>query len=627
MVFLMLGGYAGKILHVDMSKKTFKKENLDPKFARAFLGGRGFGAKLLFDNLEPGVDPLSPDNVLIFATGPFTGTKMPKGQRYSVVTKGPLSYGYADSEGGGHFGPEMKYAGFDAIVIKGKSDKPAYLWLDDGTAQLKDATHIWGKGVHETDKIIKEDQGDKSVKIAAIGPAGEKLVRFAAITNDLYRQAARCGGGTVMGSKNLKAVAARGFKGVEISNPEQFDKDVDEALKKTYENPGRKGLYEWGTWGGGGGWDLKQYNLWGIHPTRNYRSGYFENYEKVYGKNFRDRLLLKQRACFGCNVACGRQAYIREGPYKGNFVEGPEYETITMLGSDCTVDNIEAIAKSHLMCDDLGLDGISAGNVVGFAMECYEKGLITKEQTGGIELNWGDPEAQMALLKKIAFREEIGDILAEGVRIAAEKIGGGSSEFAMHVKGLPLPAYEPRGALGQALAFAISDIGGTHDRAWTYGEEITNPKLDRFSTEGKAELVMKNMRTRTLPDILGYCRFVLLSFDDYAKVLSSLTGWNMTGDELMLVPDKVTTLTRAFNVREGLGRKDDVLPGRAMREPVADGPTKGRMVTQQELDKMLDEYYGLMGWDKDGVPKRETLDKYGMSDIADKLASRGVNLS
>ena len=623
----MLGGYAGKILHVDLSKRMFKKEILDPKFARAFLGGRGFGAKLLFDHLAPGVDPFSPDNVLIFATGPFTGTNMPKGQRYSVVTKSPLTGGYGDGEGGGHFGPELKFAGYDALIIKGKSDKPVYVWIDDETARLEDATHIWGRGVFEADKIIKDDKADKLVRVAAVGPAAEKLVRFAAVTNDLYRHAARGGGGAVMGSKNLKAVAVRGFGGVEAANTDEFNKVAEEAMKKTYDNPGRKGMYDWGTWGGGGGWDLKQYNLWGIHPTRNYRSGYFENYEKIYGKNFRDRLLLKQRACFACPLACGRHALIRDGPYKGTFVEGPEYETITMLGSDCGVDNIEAIAKAHQMCDDLGFDGISAGNVVAFAMECYEKGLITKEQTGGIELKWGDPEAQMALLKKIAYREDIGDVLAEGVKIAAEKIGGSAPDFAMHVKGLPLPAYEPRGALGQALAFAIADLGGSHDRAWTYGEEITNPKLDRFSTEGKAELVKNNMRMRTLPDILGYCRFVLLSYDDYAKAMAALTGWNITAEELMTVPDKVTTLTRAFNVREGFGRKDDILPPRAMKEPVVDGPTKGRMVTKEELDKMLDEYYLLMGWDKDGIPKRETLEKYGMTDVAEKLTSRGILLS
>jgi aldehyde:ferredoxin oxidoreductase len=330
---MMLGGYAGTILHVDLSKRTFKKEKLDPKFARAFLGGRGFGAKLLFDHIEPGVDPLSPGNVLIFATGPFTGTSVPKGQRYSVVNKSPLTNGYGDAEGGGHFGPELKFAGYDALVIKGKAEKPVYLWIDDETSKLEDASHLWGKGVLETDKTIKEDKADKLVRIAAVGPAAEKLVRFAAVTNDLYRHAARGGGGTVMGSKNLKAVAVRGFGAVEAANTDEFNKVAAEMMKKIIDNPARKGMYDYGTWGGGG-WDLKQYNLWGIHPTRNYRSGYFENYEKIYGVNFRDRLLLKQRACFACPIACGRQAQIREGPYKGTFVEGPEYETITMLGSD-----------------------------------------------------------------------------------------------------------------------------------------------------------------------------------------------------------------------------------------------------------------------------------------------------
>ncbi|MEM2896143.1 MAG: aldehyde ferredoxin oxidoreductase family protein [Candidatus Bathyarchaeia archaeon] len=606
----MIFGYAGKIAHIELTSSKILIEDLDQAFARKFVGGRGFAAKLLYDNLKPGIDPLSPENVLIFTVGPFTGTLIPKGSRYSISAKSPLTGGYMDSEGGGHIGPAMKFAGFDALVIKGKSPSPKYIFLSDGKIELRDASHIWNKPIDETEEIIREEVGDHEVKIAAIGPAGERLVRFACITNDLHRHAGRCGGGAVMGSKNIKAIAAIGSRSFPIANLDGFKKVVDEMLESTIGNPAFKSLREFGTWGG-----IGDYNNWGVHPTRNYRTTYFESWEKLFGKNFKPRIFLSDRACFACPIACGKHIKVKEGAFKGTMVEGPEYETITMLGSNCGIDSIEAIARANQLCDSLGLDTISTGNAIGFAMELYERGILTSEDTEGMELTFGNSDAMVKLVEMIAYRRGIGDILAEGVKRASERIGKNSQKYAVHVKGLEMPAYDARGAIGQGLAFAVADLGGTHDRAWTIGEEVSNPNLDRFSPEGKAELVIKSQRMRTLPDILGYCRFILLDFSKYAEALAMLTGWDVSAEELIQSTDRIFTLTRMFNLREGFTREDDDLPQRE-KEPIESGPMAGRYIKDEDLQKMINDYYRLRGWDEKGVPKKETLKQLGLEDFS-----------
>lgn len=613
MVISSIEGYAGKIVYVDLSMKKIHKKHINLGFVKKFLGGTGFGAKILYDAVPPGISPFDPQNCIIFATGPFTGTLVPQGCKYSVVTKGPATEGYCDAQGGGHFGPEMKFSGYDAIVIRSKSKEPVYLLINDNDVFLTDAKGLWGKGVHETDRLIKEEIGDRSVKIAAIGPAGENLVRFSCITNDLYRQAGRGGVGAVMGSKNLKAIVVRGSMDIDVADLETFTKLAWEGMQKTVWKP----LTEYGTLSG-----LSTYNEWGVLPTRNYQNTYFDKYEKLAAPYVKERLYVKNKACFGCPIACSHLRMVKNGPYSSTIVDGPEYETTCMLGSACGVDNIEAITYANLLCDDLGLDTISAGNVVGFAMECYERGKITKKDTEELELTFGNHEAQIELLKKIAKREGIGAILADGVVRAAEKIKG-AKKYAMHVKGLELPAYDPRKAIGQGLAFAIADIGGSHCKAWTIGTEIE--KMNPQSPEGKAEIVRKSTRERALPDIMGYCRFVLLGYEYYSEVLSALTGWNVASDYLVEVVDRVYTLTRAFNAREGFRRKDDCLPKRMLNEPVPAGPAEGCVVKPKHLKRMIDEYYKLWGWDaKTGVPKRETLSKYGLEDIAEDLEKRGI---
>jgi aldehyde:ferredoxin oxidoreductase len=609
----MTGGYAGKILYINLSQKKIRNEQIDTGFAKRFLGGAGFGAKMLYDNTPQGISPFDPRNLLIFATGPFTGTLSPQGCKFSVVTKGPVIMGYCEAEGGGYFGPEMKFAGYDAVVISGKSKEPVYLDINDDNVVTTNAEELWGKGVYETDRLIKEEIGDRSVKIAAIGPAGENLVRYSCITNDFSRQAGRGGVGAVMGSKRLKAIAIRGTKDIKVANPEDFKKMVWKGMKKTLW----KSLTDYGTLSG-----LSTYNEWGVLPTRNFQTSYFEKNEKLDALYVKKKLYQKNRACFGCPIACSHIRMIKKGRYSGTIVEGPEHETATMLGPACGIDSIEAITYANLLCDDLGLDTISAGNVVGFAMECYERGIITKKDTDGLELTFGNYDAQIELLKKIAMKDGLGDILADGVMRAAEKFKG-AKKFAMHVKGLELPAYDPRKAIGQGLAFAIADVGGTHGRAWTIGLEIE--KMTPQSPEGKADVVKKSTRERMLPDIMGYCRFVLLGYAYYAKLLSALTGWTVTADSLVEIVDRVYTLTRAFNAREGFRRKDDYLPDRMLTEPVPNGPAKGSIVQPQHFKRMIDEYYALWGWDPmTGVPKRETLLKSGLEDVAADLEKRGI---
>ena len=617
----MIKGYAGRILRVDLSKNEIKKQPLDPTFARKFMGGRGFGAKTIFDELEPRTDPLAPKNLLIFATGPFTGTVL-KGCKYSVITKSPLTGTYMDSEAGGHFGPELKFASYDMIVISGSSKKLAYLWINDDHVELRDAEHLRGKGILKTDEIIKKDVGDRSAKVAAIGPAGENLVRFACISNDLFRHAGRGGVGAVMGSKKLKAIAVRGSKNVEVAEPNALMDLMENELKQTLEHATAKSLHNGGTLV-----YLPMYMDWGVTPARNFHSSYFESYAKITADVAKKELWKKNRACFMCPIGCGKQTLIKDGPYADTVVEGPEYETTVMLGANCGVDNLRAIAFANLLCDDLGMDTISTGNVVGFAMDCYEKGILKQKDTKGLKLTFGNYEAENELIKKISRREGIGNILAEGVRRASKVIGKNAKNYAMHVKGLEMPAYDPRSSIGMGLAYAISDIGASHCRAWTMGEEITNPKLDRYGPKGKAGLVKKSTRLRTLPDILGFCRFVLFDFSHYAKVLSLLTGWDVSSKDLIDVVDKVYTLTRAVNIREGFQRNDDALPTKMLKASSQTGPAKGHMVKKKDLEKMLDEYYELWGWDKKGVPRLKTLKKFGLEDVASELIKSGIILT
>jgi len=603
----MLGGYIGKILRVDLTERRISTEKLDAEIAKKFIGGKGLGAKILYDSLKLGTDPLSPENILIFASGPLTATLAPTSARWAVVTKSPLTNIFLDCQVGGYFGAAMKLAGFDCIIMEGKADSPVYLWVHDGNAEILNAGDLWGKGCFETENTLKKRLGE-SAHVASIGPAGENLVRYACISVDKYRQAGRGGAGAVMGSKNLKAVAVRSasYK-IEYADPEGFREAAKKALKVIRENSFIPLRRKYGTpiW-------VAPVNKAALLPTRNFRTGVFEKAENISGETMRDKIVVKDGTCYNCIIQCWKYTHVESGKYKVDELAGPEYESIALLGSDCGVGSIEAVAHASMLCDDLGLDTISTGNSIAFAMECYERGLLTVEDTDGLELKFGNADAEIEMVKKIAYRKGLGNLLAEGVRRASKKIGDGSEKFAMHVKGLEIPGYDPRGAFGMALAYATSDRGACHQRAWTVRAEIEGKLEPRFSTKGRARFVKETQDERAMCFSLVLCDFAPLEVKHFVELLNKATGFNFTVEDYLKTGERIWNLTRLFNVREGITRKDDTLPPRFMEEPLPEGVTKGQVVTKEMLDEMLDEYYALRGWDKNGVPTEEKLKELGL---------------
>ena len=603
----MLGGYIGKILRVDLTERRISTEKLDAEIAKKFIGGKGLGAKILYDSLKLGTDPLSPENILIFASGPLTATLAPTSARWAVVTKSPLTNIFLDCQVGGYFGAAMKLAGFDCIIMEGKADSPVYLWVHDGNAEILNAGDLWGKGCFETENTLKKRLGE-SAHVASIGPAGENLVRYACISVDKYRQAGRGGAGAVMGSKNLKAVAVRSasYK-IEYADPEGFREAAKKALKVIRENSFIPLRRKYGTpiW-------VAPVNKAALLPTRNFRTGVFEKAENISGETMRDKIVVKDGTCYNCIIQCWKYTHVESGKYKVDELAGPEYESIALLGSDCGVGSIEAVAHASMLCDDLGLDTISTGNSIAFAMECYERGLLTADDTDGLELKFGNADAEIEMVKKIAYRKGLGNLLAEGVRRASKKIGDGSERFAMHVKGLEIPGYDPRGAFGMALAYATSDRGACHQRAWTVRAEIEGKLEPRFSTKGRARFVKETQDERAMCFSLVLCDFAPLEVKHFVELLNKATGFNFTVEDYLKTGERIWNLTRLFNVREGITRKDDTLPPRFMEEPLPEGATKGQVVTKEMLDEMLDEYYALRGWDKNGVPTEEKLKELGL---------------
>ena len=608
-------GYMGKWLEVDLTRKTAEVKDLDMAFAKKFLGGRGFGVKILYDRLKPKTNPLSPANILIFATGPLTGTAFPSSGRYVVCTKSPLTGTVLDTHSGGSWGPFLKMAGFDYIVITGKADVPTYLWVHDGKCEFKDATHIWGKmDVFQAEDTIKNET-DKGAKVAQCGPAGERLALLACVMNDYYRAAGRGGAGAVMGSKNLKAIAVFGKEKVPLHDPDGFRtaaKEINGVMQKADIPKRGGGLNTYGT-----AVLVNIINEHGIFPTRNWQTGVFKTAEKISGETMAETILIKPVACWGCPISCGRWTEIKSGPYKGVKGEGPEYETVWSLGATCGIDDLDAVASAHWLCNKYGLDAISAGSTIAFAMECYERGLITKEDTGGIDLKFGNAEALVKVTELMGKVEGIGEMLADGARAAAEKIGKGSEGFAMVVKGLEMPAYDPRGAKGHGLAYATSNRGGCHLRAYMIAPEIVGlpEPLDRFTG---FEDIKKVQMLKTLQDLTAavdsslVCLFVTFGIGapEFVKALKPCTGWDWTVESLLEVGDRIWTLERAFNGSEGFGRKDDTLPARLLVAPMPEGPAKGHVVP---IEPMLDVYYRIRGLDSEGHPTWAKMKEMGLA--------------
>lgn len=598
----MVYGYMGKNLEVDLTKKEVKITDLNEEWARMFIGGKGLGAKLLYESVKPGLDPLAPGNPLIFITGPLTATSASTSGRWAVVTKSPHTGIFLDSQVGGHFGAQLKMAGFDCLTVRGKADAPVYLHIKDGQCRILDAPELWGKGVFETERTLKKRY--PGAKVGSIGPAGENLVSYACISFDLYRQAGRGGAGAVMGSKNLKAVVAEGSYKVGYANPDGFAAKVKSLRKLISDHPVMMERREIGTplW-------VAKANRAGFLPTRNFSSGVFELADEISGETMRRRIVVKNKACYGCPILCGKLSRVDEGKHQGIEVEGPEYETIALLGSNCGIGSIEAVAHANMLCDDLGLDTISTGGVIGFAMECYRKGIL--QDTDGLHLEFGDENALLAMIEKIARREGIGELFSGGVRKAAQAIGQGTEKFAIHVKRLELPGVDPRGAWGMALAYATSDRGGCHQRCWTPSAELAGA-LKRFSTEGIAQFVKDTQDERAACFSLVLCDFAPFSVEDFVELLNLATGFDLTEAEYLAAGERIWNLTRMFNVREGMRRRDDTLPARLMEEPLPEGGAKGQVVTREALDSMLDEYRKLRGWNEEGIPGEDKLRELGL---------------
>jgi aldehyde:ferredoxin oxidoreductase len=597
-------GWIGKLLRVDLTKGEWKVEELDQKLAAKFIGGRGLGSKILFDEIDPKVDPFSPNNKLIMATGPLTGTSASAAGRYMVITKSPLTGTIACSNSGGHFGAELKFAGFDLIIFEGKSKEPVYLYIEDRKVELRDAKSIWGKTTHEaTDKILSET--DMDARVACIGPAGEKLVRYACVINDKHRAAGRSGVGAVMGSKNLKAVAVKGSGSITIANKEAFRKATLDVFQKVKANPvTSKGLPTYGTCV-----LVNIINASGIFPTRNFNEGVFEGAEKISGETIVDDILVRNRACFSCPIACGRVVKVTNPKYEC-FTEGPEYESDWAMGACCEVDNLDAIAKGNYLCDTLGFDPISAGVTIACGMELFEKGIISTKEVGR-SLNFGDADAMVEMIRNIGYREGFGDALAEGSYRLAEKFG--HSEYSMSVKKQEFPAYDGRGVQGMGLQYATSNRGACHVRGYMVFPEILSvpQKIDPFETEEKAGWVKTFQDLTAVVDSSGLCLFNVFAFGgpEILEYLKAATGVEMSLDELMKAGERIWNLEKVFNLKAGITGKDDRLPDRLVKEPMPSGPAKGKVV---ELDKMLPEYYQLRGWDKEGVPTKEKLKELGL---------------
>ena len=634
-------GYAGRVIRIDLTAGHVSVKELDEGFARQYIGGTGFAARILWDEVGPEVDPLSPENRLVVAVGPLTGTAFPPAGRYMMAAKSPLTGIWGESHAGGHFGPELKFAGYDMIVFQGRSPKPVYLLIDDDRVELKSAEHLWGKDTRETTHMLWEELGDKSFKIACIGQAGENLVRISAVISEMNRAAARTGIGAVWGSKRLKAIAVRGSGGVEVADPERFMQVVDEAIylctKGVWGEAAESSLGKYGT-----PCLVEMLNAIGRLPTKNHWTGVFEEAEKIGPEAMRKNYRIARASCFSCAIQCKYIAYIRDGPYAGTLVGGPEYESIFALGSNCMNSNLESVIYANLLCDLYGLDTISTGKVISWAMECYEHGLLTREDVDGLDLRWGNYEAMIELIHKIARREGFGDLLAEGAKRASEKVGRGTERFAIHVKGMEASGQDPRAQKSVGCTYAISVRGADHLRSLSSLEELGYPQvvIERFG-EDKAEAIMdrlseqyKGLLVKDMEDLYAVVDSLLLCkygtmwppiyyFDHIAKLLPPLTGMEeySSVEAVRLAAERICNLRRCFNLREGITRKDETLPERFTKEPMPHGPAKGQVCN---LEPMLREYYQHRGWDYEtGLPYRSTLVRLGLADVADQLEAMG----
>jgi len=599
----MSGGYTGKILVVDLKNQSTKVEETNLDDARNFIGAKGLGAKILFDRLSPKTDPLSPENILMFTTGPLTGTSAQTSGRGTVVTKSPLTNLFLDSHFGGIFAAEMKKAGWDLITFNGRADKPVYLVTNDDSVEFKDAKNLWGKECLETHNWLQENEG--KVKTALIGPAGENLVKIACITFDGHRHAGRGGAGAVMGSKNIKGIALSGSSKIALHDEEGFKQVSKEVRKQIQENSFVPVRRKYGTpyW-------VKTINDEGFIPTRNFSEGYFEHGENINAETMQKQIVDGGGACYNCVIACWNKSSIKQGKFKGTTLIGPEYETIALMGSNLGLESIEDVAYVCDRCNELGMDTISLGGILGFAIEAYNKGIISKKDLG-IEIGWGKPAELAKLIGYIAKRKNnISKLLGEGVKTASEKLKAES--FAVHCKGMDIPGYDPRGTFGMGLAYATSDRGACHQRAWTVKAELNDPELERFSFEKKAKIVKDVQDERAAFFSLVLCDFAPISEEHCVEMWNKATGFDHTVESYLQCGERIWNLVRLFNIREGLKPGDDKLPSRLFNDSFTKGPAKDIVLTREDFTKSLQEYYSIRGWNEKGIPTVEKLKELGL---------------
>jgi aldehyde:ferredoxin oxidoreductase len=616
-------GFSGKILEVDLSEKTTDIISISQEVMRKYMGGKGLiGYFMQKENLKF-VEPLDKENVIFYMTGVMSGIPNAGTSRLVMGSKSPVTKGFGMSESGGFVATELKKAGWDGIIIRGKSDKPVYIYIKDEEVQIRDADHLWGKGNGEVNEAIKKELGDKSIKLSQIGPAGENQVQYACVINDLKHACGRSGMGSVMGSKNLKAIALKGTKGINFKDLEKI-KEISKWYSGYFkENPLSYGFYLYGTAGG-----LKGFNKAGVLPTRNFRDGYFEGAENITGEKMADTILIRREGCFACPVRCKRAVKVDNDKFKVDpKFGGPEYETLGSVGSMCGIGNLELIAKAHEICNDLGLDTISAGVSIAFAMECYEKGLINQEDTFGIELKFGNEEVLLSLIKDIAYKKNFGQILAKGVREASALFGEETKEFAMQVKGQELPMHDPRRKTGVALGYSLSPTGADHMQAAHDTMMVSEGAvLDSVKSLGidkivdplgygreKAYFYAQMEKWWGFLNMVGVCFFIpaprgSLSIEKFLTLLNAATGWDVEENEALEVGERGLTMARMLNYEYGIDESYEELPER-MYQPIENGASKGMAMDKEKFVKMKKEYYDIMGWDDKGKPKKETLER------------------
>lgn len=611
-------------LRISLSDTNFKVESIPEKIYQDYLGGVGYSAKVLYEELDKGIDPLSPENKLIFATGPLTSYQIPGGGSIEICFKSPLTNFWGESRCGGDFGPDLKKAGYDFIIFEGKAPKPVYIYINDDKVEFKDARHLLGKMVSEKIEIIRKELGDDAISVMCIGIAGENLVKISSVMFGA-RASGRCGAGAVMGSKNLIAVAVKGSGKLQPKNQDAFDIALKEVRKVLKESEFAKNLRQFGTIG-----DLAGNDAAGDWPTKNWQSNSWGKAEELYDYYLKHNFI-KNNMCYkGCPIACGRLAKVEDGRFKTPQHEGAEYESVSAFTAFVFNQDMDAAIHSTYLCNELGIDTISAGALIAFAMECYEHKLISKEETGGLDLSWGNPEVLPILVKKIAYKEDLGELLAEGVMKASQQIGVEAEKYAIHCKGLEGPAHDPRSGKLLAVTYGTANRGMCHIHplegmaydsgkiSWgmtAYG--VPDPTtLDRWDEKGKGTITKILQDGLIMPDILGVCKFFMyagITLEHYAKLLSALTGWQIAGKDLLKIGERVNNLQRLFNIREGISKKDDLIHERVKSIPKFGLYHEENRCAIKDYERMLEEYYLARGWDQEtGIPKLDKLRELGL---------------